>query len=204
MKAVANALAVVAILGFAMTASATPFSAGGGGITDGGVGCSDASAPSTVFPVITIPGGAGDTIDSVELNGLQHTWAGDLEITLDGPAGYNTHLLDQPGASGTGCGSSSDFVASNTYDWANSGGLFPESPGNPIPSGTFQPTADPGGPSTPLPSGINTAGDWTLTITDHSGADTGSLGGWTINVTPEPSTLGLLAIGGLALLRRRR
>ncbi len=203
MKTVANVLAVVAILGFVATAGADDFSAGGGAISDTGFGCGDPSTTATTFPVISIPGGF-DTIASVQLDGLNHTWAGDIDIQLDGPGGYNTFLVDRPGTDGAACGSAADYVSNNTYNWANGGSLISEAPSDPIPSGGYAPTGEFGAASTALPTGAAIAGDWTLSIRDWSGGDSGSISGWTIEATPEPSTLGLLAIGGLALLRRRR
>ncbi len=203
MNFVKNGMVLAIVAAFAAGASAqTTYSAGGGAIIDTGAGCGSAASTPTVYPSINIAGEAGDTM-SVALDGLQHTWAGDLEITLDGPSGFSTQLLDRPGAVGPACGSSADFVAGNSYEWANDGSLFSELPANPIPSGVFQPTADGGVAAAALPSG-NLNGDWTLTIRDWSGADTGSIAGWSITATPEPSTLGLVVLGGLALIRRRR
>ena len=54
-------------------------------------------------------------------------------------------------------------------------------------------------------AGTNAVGDWTLYIGDSAGADVGDCGGWNLNLTtPEPATLGLLGLGSLVLLRRRR
>lgn len=50
------------------------------------------------------------------------------------------------------------------------------------------------------------AGVWTLRIYDWASGDTGSLGGWSIDVThvPAPGALALLGLAGLVSGRRRR
>ena len=49
-------------------------------------------------------------------------------------------------------------------------------------------------------------GDWTLFVADLNLNGTVQLDAWGLNITPipEPGTLGLLALGALALWRRRK
>lgn len=52
--------------------------------------------------------------------------------------------------------------------------------------------------------GSQSNGNWTLSISDHAAGDTGSVaGGWTLQLLPEPTTMSLIGLGVLGLLRRR-
>ncbi len=53
--------------------------------------------------------------------------------------------------------------------------------------------------------GLNPNGAWTLFVADMNQNGTATLDSWGLNIVPipEPGTLGLLALGALALLRRR-
>ncbi len=54
--------------------------------------------------------------------------------------------------------------------------------------------------------GINPNGDWTIFVADMNQNGTVTLDSWGLNIAtiPEPGTLGLLALGALALRRRRK
>ncbi len=194
--------ALVVALTSTVASSQNVYHGTGGQIWDNGFGCGDDSVAWQPFGEIQIAGEAGTEIESVELTGLNHGWVGALEIVLEGPGDYSTHLIDRPGTSGTACGSSSDFVSDNTYEWSNDGELFTEFFPPVIPSGDYFPTGDLGLPSNPLPTG-DLNGTWQIMIRDMNGGDTGSFDSWSITVVPEPSTCALVALGGLALLRRR-
>lgn len=98
---------------------------------------------------------------------LTHTWVGDLDIKLVGPDNTQVVLFDRHGGSG-------DNLTNTTFDddVAN-----PIASGTPPYSGTFQPDG-----SLADFNGLNTAGDWTLVITDNAGGDGGSLLNWTLQV----------------------
>src|SRR5687767_2576384 len=49
------------------------------------------------------------SICSVKLDGLVHTWVGDLQIVLVDPNGVGHNLMCRPGYTGFGYGSSGDF-----------------------------------------------------------------------------------------------
>ena len=100
-------------------------------------------------------------IDDVTVSvDIDHTWVGDLVITLDAPGG-SVVLADRAG--------SSDDLGGN-YTFADGGVTFP-SAGNPIPDGT------PYDPDEPLSSlaGTSALGTWSLTVSDHAGGDTGAV-----------------------------
>ena len=57
-------------------------------------------------------------------------------------------------------------------------------------------------------AGSALAGNYQLQISDFEAGDTGALGSWSFNVTPqavpEPTTMAALGLGAVALVRRRR
>jgi hypothetical protein len=73
-------------------------------------------------------------------------------------------------------------------------------------AGAFNLDHAPSGISQPFSvfNGENAAGTWTLFLSDRAASDVGTLEAWSIQFTPEPATLSLLALGGLLLARRRR
>jgi len=91
-------------------------------------------------------------------------------------------------------------------------------PGGGVLTGTWQPDGEnidpqspaadfPTTPTTPLASfdGSNPNGTWTLFLSDVSAGNQSTVVSWGLNITatPEPSTLALAAIGGLAVLMLR-
>lgn len=209
-------------------ASAQIYSASGAGGTIL-TGASD-NIPGTPPLVSTafISGSGVITDVSVDFSALDHTYVGDLTITLTHPNGLTSiDILSRPGrGSGSRYGYSSDLLGTNTYSFSDAGiTLFDVSPGSTLGSGVYIPSSNNNQPGVPFDSlaaayiytptsfaatfaGLNSAGTWTLTITDWALADTGSLGGWTVNVSvPEPSTYALLMTSGLVatfFIRRRR
>ncbi|MCH7812692.1 MAG: PEP-CTERM sorting domain-containing protein [Planctomycetes bacterium] len=150
---------------------------------------------------------------SVEVDNA-HTWVGDLVIKLEGPAGLAVLLsrpgFDEPADDGTGCcGDSSNWVTGDAQTFVDGGSIPAEDlgaaqpgSGDPIPAQTL----DPNDSLMALFGGTAANGTWTLYIGDSAEFDTGALSGWTLNLTaiPEPASLSLLALGGLAVIRRRR
>jgi hypothetical protein len=177
----------------------------GGSIPDfaGGV-------PGSVSSMLTI--GAGEAIDigrvEVAILGLTHTWAGDLAFTLSRGATSVT-FVNRPGVPASTFGDSTNYGADYTFGDDNGlilnletalAGLGDTAV---LPTGTY---FDPGGASLAPFVGTSAAGDWTLTISDHAGGDTGMFLGWGLCITeiPAPSTLGLLGFAALVAARRRR
>ncbi|MCB0592214.1 MAG: proprotein convertase P-domain-containing protein, partial [Saprospiraceae bacterium] len=134
---------------------------------------------------------------------IGHTWAGDLTAKLVAPDGKVLALMSRPGYiesadDGNGCcGSLSDFLIANTITFDDAASTPSENIGasNPIPTGSWQPSA--GAISVPpayatfsalvTDLGVNNInGTWTLYIGDSGGGDTGTFSnfGMTIEFTP--------------------
>ncbi|MFO0974355.1 MAG: PEP-CTERM sorting domain-containing protein [Phycisphaerae bacterium] len=196
------AVAIVATIAVAASAQTFP----GGALT---IPTSGVAAP---YPsIINVAGlGAPITQMTVAINDVSHTFPDDFGILLQGPNG-NTVVLEDGAWDGT------PAVALN---W-----VFDDAAGAPMPntapavSGTFKPgqnqyndlfTAPAAASGSWLTSfaaafgGSNGNGPWRLFVQDFVGGDGGSIGSWSITFVPEPATLSLLAVAGLAALRRRR
>ncbi|MEN1934089.1 hypothetical protein AAIE21_00445 [Paenibacillus sp. 102] len=129
----------------------------------------------------------GVTQVTVTIIGLTHTFPDDIDILLVGPQGQNVILMSDAGGF---------FDVNNVTltfnDFAQS--LLPNS--SQIVSGTFQPTnygfTDIFPFPAPLPpygsflsvfNGIDPNGVWNLFVFDDLGGDSGSILGWTLNIT---------------------
>lgn len=161
---------------------------------------------------------------TVTLNNLVHTWVGDLWIRIQGPNGMTGTMVHRIGqTSATSAGDSSDY--NGTYTFADTGANIWQAAAAiggtaAIPSGTYFNSggdgvwAGFGPPNGPGPNnafatkfgGSNPNGTWTLTISDHAGADVGSLGSWRLDLKliPAPVSAAMLGLAGLVGLRRRR
>ncbi len=117
---------------------------------------------------ITIPAPQGGTIIDVDVLGLSgtHTWMGDLDFRLISPAGTSIEIMERT------CGDTDNFNI-NFDDDAVPGAW----PCPPIDGGTYQPTE-------PLAgfNGEETAGTWTLRVTDNAGGDSGQLNDWDLRI----------------------
>ncbi len=178
------------------------------------------NAPAGVTSVINVPDSYTVTDVNVTINGLTHTWVGDIVATLTKGAVTRT-FVSRIGRTSptTGVGDSSDFNGSYTFDSdsANSifaaaaavGGAVAVAPGTYFTSDSATAGAAPNqaGNVNNLAfnafDGLDAAGDWTLTISDNASGDLGNFTGWTIEIAPEPTSLSLLGLAGLALIRRR-
>lgn len=111
---------------------------------------------------------------------IDHTWVGDLVITLRAPDNTEVVLLDRPGVpvmSGVGC---SDDNLNVTFDDAS--GFDPESHctgSDPWFSGTANPVG-----SLATFNGMSSAGTWRVFASDNAGADLGSIVDWELITTP--------------------
>ncbi|MFT7486774.1 MAG: hypothetical protein ACI9F9_002630 [Candidatus Paceibacteria bacterium] len=175
--------------------SPVPASGNGGGTWDTGMPV----APG--ISTVDVPVDVG-AITSVEIDGLNHTWAGDVHATLADPSGFEHNLFLRPGyenPAGSGFGTPGDFVLGD-YMIVESGGMsLPTvSDGANIQPGTYNQTFFTGGVTwvdgqsniynTPLGSIQGLAGTWTLRIYDWGLGDSGGFSGWTLNGLEPGST----------------
>jgi subtilisin-like proprotein convertase family protein len=168
--------------------------AGGG---SGGAPIDEVSTPNVAIPD-NLPAGVSDVIvvaDSVTMADVNvdlvvnHTWVGDLIVTLTHGAD-SVVLVDRPGvpASTFGCDQNNYDIILD--DQGTGGGietlcaLTMTSPPNYV-------------PNNPLAAfnGDDSAGPWTITVSDNAGADLGTLVQWSLHITPaatgEPLTIGV-------------
>jgi len=158
---------------------------------------------------------------TVTLLGLDHSWAGDLEVTLtySGIGSVTQYVFSRIGAAGPG-----DFGASANFGdptgrysfnsgfagdlWTVAGAL---GDADLIPSGDYWPTD----PFSPAPNslssafnGLPAAGTWTLTISDLAAGETGQYIAWDLTLevvdVPEPATAPVMLAALAAFLIRLR
>lgn len=200
-------------------------------VADGGTSCPsggnsisdlnpDVVSSITIPPVASCPAGS---VTDVNLNlDIEHTWIGDLIVTLTGPDGVTSStLLDEPGdpaLGGLGCNNNNAQPPNAIFALFDDASPTPAegqcNTPNPAITGTVS-------PSTLLAvfNGGNADGVWILNIEDTEFADEGQLNNWSLAIacTPPPaaniptlSFWGLLSmIGGLGIAssffaRRRR
>lgn len=206
-----------------------------------------------VMTVINVPNNFAITGIAVTLNGLTHSWVGDLIVTLQAPNGNTATIMRRTGRfTPTAVGDSSDlnggyrftdrFGAQNFSvlgggatdialaaagtpggNWWSEAGVTGAPAPNSAGATTYVLRAGDyiANDSNPPASGGNygnsyletnllatlgsqSNGDWKLMVSDHAGADTGSVaGGWKLQLLPEPTTMSLIGLGVLGLLRRR-
>ena len=143
------------------------------------VDISSDGTPTIVSTIeITTPGTAVD-IKVVNLN-IDHTWVGDLFVTLTSPMSTEVILFDRPGvpAGAFGCGNNNAELGFDDFATNTAEDLEGTCNDDPLAlSGVYQPV-------TPLASfaGEPVAGTWTLTITDNADQDGGSLIGWALDI----------------------
>ncbi len=137
--------------------------------------------PAGVTSVINVAG-AGTYLWDVNLRTfITHTFAGDLDITLTSPAGTVVTIT-------TDNGGSNDDVFNGT-DWDDSAGSL--NPPGAVTDNTFANLVveTPLVPEEALAAfiGQNPNGNWTLTVVDDAGADTGTLNSWSLDLTTLPA-----------------
>lgn len=204
----AAGLAAVAALGLASAASAATFLNNDGiTINDAVADCSAVGAqdgtPGTATPYpsgIEVSGLSGSVSDvNVTLTGLSHTFPDDISVLLVGPEGQKTILMTDVGGTEANPASGVNL----TFDDAASGALPDQGP---LSSGTYQPTRGtdhtrncqvpssfpapapegPYGTSLSVFNGTNPNGTWQLYIIDDTTRDTGSITGWSLDISTTP------------------
>lgn len=155
------------------------------------IGESGNIAPNETLPLAipdNDPTGVSSTItvsQAINLTDMQvavaidHTWVGDLAISLTSPGGTTVSLLDRPGVpAGTfGCADDNMDVV-----FSDAASVNPETSC----PGTTPWLSGPVLPFSPLSAfdGESTLGTWTLTVVDGAGGDTGNITSWSLIPTP--------------------
>lgn len=165
--------------------------AGGGLIPLTGTGGVGAVWPTT-FPASElaltsniVPPSPTSQLIKVELQGLSHTWVGDLQFVLTDPTGGRHNLICRPNSVGGSVGLNCDLDGTDYVIFAAGQVDIPTvCPGTTFPGGNYNQhfgswnSGDLGVFNTPLSSIPVSAGNWTLTVYDWAGGDVGTLSGW--------------------------
>ena len=122
---------------------------------------------------------------------IEHTWVGDLQVSLTSPSGTTVVLLDRPGVpeSPVGCNGNDMQITFNDDSTFNPedhcAGSLP----------WFAGEARPAGPLTAF-EGELSGGEWTLTVFDNSRGDEGTIRNWALLL--DPPFQGLCQVCGAA------
>ena len=157
----------------------------------------DLANPAT--DIITISNATSDPVTDVTVAvRINHTWIGDLAITLTAPDGTVAELLMNPGTlDGTMFGCSQNNInaiftdaGASVVEGACQSSAWDEATGNPgeetyAISGDWQANTQ-DGTAVDLSATFSTItdinGDWTLTVSDKANQDNGDLEEWTVNI----------------------
>jgi len=199
------------------------YAGGGGAIPDATTSNSIPGSGLFSSSVVATEVGTITGIKMVTLNGLAHTFVGDLQVTIISPNGTRVNLFSRFGVTtATGFGSSKDLGGDYSFtDGIGSPAFNPVAGAGLYPSGTYQRITNSvaavvqvgttGGVQGLNPNTYATMiggasnGTWTLEIRDFAAADTGSLASWSIefNYVPAPGAIALLGLVGVTARRRR-
>lgn len=115
----------------------------------------------------------------VRLN-IYHSFMGDLVVTLNSPCG-NSFILSRLGGT-TALGTTAAGTTAAIYTFDPAAGAAPTNTGNFLPAGSYKPTdaAQAAHNWTGITFPCNTAGGWTLTLSDNAAIDIGTLVDWAI------------------------
>lgn len=154
-----------------------------------GIPASGTSGEAGPYPsTINVSGMAGSVTDvNVTIVSLSHTYPDDLDVVLVGPQGQAVLLMSDAGGSTDVTNVTLDFDQSAAESLpdstALSGGMYlptnfgaGDSMPDPAPAGPYNVTLE-------LFNGTNPNGTWRLYINDDAGADAGSTGGWSLEIT---------------------
>ncbi len=127
----------------------------------------------------------GASLAKVEINGLSHTWVGDIQIVLTDPTGANHNIMCRPNSIAGGLGLDCDMDGT-TYSFWQSGqqDLPTVCPGTSFTGGEYNQyfgdwnSGDAGIFNTPLGLIPVSAGNWTLKVYDWAAGDSGAITSW--------------------------
>ena len=136
------------------------------------------NTPAGVTSTITVPAGANISDLDVRITDLDHTWVGDLKMTLKGPDNTTITLMNRPG-SGT-FGSSGDNFTNTVLDDEATTPIeqIPNAPATDF-TGSWKPDEALSAFDGKAPAGI-----WTLTVSDNESPDAGTLNAWALLFNP--------------------
>ncbi len=140
-------------------------------------------------------------VGSIDVVGLNHSWVGDLQLTLSDPDGVEHNIFVRPGYLNTSpAGYSGNFLP-GTYSFVQAGGTPLPTSTTSTPDlnpGVYNQSFDTGGTvwvsgtngilNTPMSAIAGPAGVWTLRIYDWAGSDSGSFTGWSFGAGTTPGT----------------
>lgn len=117
---------------------------------------------------VTVTGMSGAVTDVNVTVNVTHTWDGDITLTLVGPTGTQVTLSAKHGSSG-------DNYTNTVFDDSATTAI---ASGSPPYTGTFKPDS----PLSAL-NGVTANGTWGLKVVDSASSDTGTITGWTLQLT---------------------
>jgi len=129
---------------------------------------------STISRTLTVPS-SFEIADVKICFSATHTYVGDLIFRIE-HNGTTVTMVDRPGVPGSQFGSSEEidgdfeFSDDGTSPWENLGSF---------PSGVYLPV-------NPMSAfdGQDAQGDWTFTVVDNAGSDTGNISAWSVKLVP--------------------
>jgi hypothetical protein len=204
-------------LGVATSAHAATF-ANTAGIPIPGGAPAASNGNANPYPSDLSVSGVTGTVTKVTatLHGFEHSFPQDVDVLLVGPQGQTSYLMSDVGDSSGAERSPADF----TFD--DSATPIPcLGPTDRLQGGTYAPANDPVSPPydctidpdvfpAPAPAGpygaalsvfngVDPNGTWSLYVVDDEGEDFGSIGGgWSLDLTIAPASVGQPSIGGAA------
>ncbi|NES89801.1 PEP-CTERM sorting domain-containing protein [Okeania sp. SIO2B9] len=133
---------------------------------------------------------------SIDLNGMDFTWIGELDVDLvfDDGAGniISVDVLNNGNAGGV---LDLDDVAFGDYTFVD-GAPPVVNTGDFLPTGSYAPTES----FLDAFGGLNAKGTWTLEFRDSFAIDGGTMDSWDINIVSTPEPASLLALFGIGVL----
>ncbi len=120
---------------------------------------------------------------------IDHTWVGDLVVTLS-HGGTTVTVIDRPGSGGGGFGCDANNYNDIALDDEGTGGSIQ---GQCVDNLSSPPNYLPALPLSEF-DGLNAAGNWTLSVSDHADQDVGILWDWSLQIDGEgPGVCGCLS-----------
>jgi subtilisin-like proprotein convertase family protein len=123
----------------------------------------------------------------VQLQGLSHTWVGDLQFVLTDPTGGRHNLICRPNFPAAAFGLDCDLDGTDYEIFAaGQNGIPTACPGTSFPGGNYNQhfgswnSGDLGVFNTPLSAIPVSAGNWTLSVYDWANGDGGALTNWSL------------------------